>query len=166
MRPNLRIDPDPAGNTKTEPNMPAIKAARKASPAKAAKAVPVVAAVAAKPANAHEAFIASRDAAQALATPVYNGLSLAVHRSAKRPKLADYIARIGSPVQCASSATTRDLSALAVIKSATGNKPGAAFDPASYGADIGTISRLASLKLIGLSDGKPVLTALGASHKA
>jgi hypothetical protein len=139
-------------------------------PAKAAATVKPVAAVAAKPAkpdatNDRAERVALIGEARKAVAATYNGASLAVH-SSRTPKLADCIARIAQPVQqAANGASDRDHSLL--LRIASQAKAGA-FDPSSpaIAADLGVISRLASLKYIA-TDGKAcTITASGAERVA
>jgi hypothetical protein len=134
------------------------KAARKPNAAKAAK--PVKAAAPAKP-NAADQRNAERERAlanRAIVAPHYNGPSLASHAS-RAPKLADALARIANPVQRAKSATVRDESAAVLCaKHADAN---GFFCPVAATADLGTLSRLASLGHLTVTDGKAQLTETG-----
>jgi hypothetical protein len=104
------------------------------------------------------------DKARATVRAHYNGASLTVHAH-RAPKLADCIARIKAPTCGANSASKRDESLLLLIASATGGKPGA-FNPASpeLAADLGVISRLASLGFIAAPGDQPTLTDKGAQY--
>lgn len=105
-----------------------------AAPAKA-EAAPLV--------NERLAAIAT---ARELARSRYAGPSGAVHASNKARRIADYVARVKNPIQQAASPSERDLSLLKVIKQqadASGK-----FDPTTFVADAGVVSRLASLGLI------------------
>lgn len=102
-------------------------------------------------------------AARATVSKLYSGPSLAVH-AAKPGKLAVYIARIQTPRQATDAATVRDESLLSLL-AANADKAGH-FDPSapSIAADLGVISRLASLGFIA-SDGKLcTITATGAER--
>lgn len=104
------------------------------------------------------------DAARAAVAKHYNGASLTAH-SHRVPKLADCIARISNPVQRATSASVRDESLLLLIADSVNGKP-VAFEPASpaIAADLGVLSRLASLGMLAITDGKPTLTQRGADY--
>jgi len=98
---------------------------------------------AAKPAA--DAANATRErctANRATASAHYNGPSLVAHAS-RAPKLADALARIATPVQRAKSATVRDESAILLL-SKRADKDGT-FCPVDCTADLGALSRLASL---------------------
>lgn len=100
------------------------------------------------------------DAARHAVAVVYNGPSLAVHR-AKPGKHAVYVARVQNPGHRTDTVSKRDESLLALIAS-NADKSGT-FDPtaANINADLGIISRLASLGLI-TTDG----TVISATDKA
>lgn len=100
------------------------------------------------------------DAARNAVAVVYNGPSLAVHR-AKPGKHAVYVARVQNPGHRTDTVSKRDESLLALI-ARNADKSGA-FDPtaANINADLGIVSRLASLGLI-VTDG----TTITATDKA
>jgi hypothetical protein len=107
---------------------------------------------AAKPSqpSQHEADKARCAANRETVKPHYNGPSLTSHAT-RPPKLADAIARIAKPVQRAKSATTRDESALALL--AKRADASGTFCPVDCTADLGALSRLASLGLIAVAPG-------------
>jgi hypothetical protein len=115
-------------------------------------------------------FIERKAAATLSVLPLYDGESLAVHRSDKIPASQAYLDRVASPVQKAKSATARDDSALlSYYDHLTTYRAGdysAGFNPDSFGADLGALSRNASLHRVALSDDKQhiVLTPLGISQ--
>lgn len=136
------------------PNTTKAKAARKPATPKAAKP--------AKPSNVdlraaeRERCIANR----ATVAPHYNGASLVSHAS-RAPKLADALQRVANPVQRAKSATPRDESALALALShADGN---GTFCPVAATADLGALSRLASLGFLAVAGERIKLTETGLS---
>ena len=123
----------------------------------------------AKPAtpDAKAEFLERKSAATLSAIPLYNGPSLSVHRSDKQPAAAAYLERVASPVQKAKSATVRDDSALLTYYDHlttyhAGNYLDG-FNPDRFGADLGALSRNASLYRVQLTDcGQHVqLTPLG-----
>lgn len=85
---------------------------------------------------------------RAIVAPHYSGASPTSHAT-RPPKLTDALQRIATPVQRAKSATTRDESALALCL-AHADKSGT-FCPVAATADLGALSRLASLGLIATS---------------
>lgn len=123
---------------------------------------PVAVKPAAKP-SASDNANANRErclANRAIVVPHYNGASLATHRSAP-PKLADALARVADPIQRAKSATPRDESALALAfkhSDAAGT-----FCPVAATADLGALSRLASLGHLAVSGQRIALTPSGLS---
>ena len=127
---------------------------------------PAIAAAAVKPA-AKPSASAQRDASRerclanaAIVKPHYNGASLVTHASVA-PKLADALARVSSPIQRAKSATPRDESALALaFKHSDASNT---FCPVAATADIGALSRLASLGHLAVSGQRIALTATGLS---
>jgi hypothetical protein len=138
---------------------PATRNVAKAAKASAAKPVKP-----ATPANA-EAPAASRfDAHRTTAKAFYSGDSLTVH-SRKPGKAAAYLDRIRNNTHSTSVATARDESLLAVIHR---NNNAGAFDPVALGADLGVISRLASLGYITVrgtgENATPALTNTGAER--
>lgn len=132
--------------------------------AKPAKAPRGKAAKPAAPATPADKATAERErclANLAIVRPHYAGPSAATHRS-RAPRLADALQRIASPIQCAKSATPRDDSGLllcAKYADASG-----AFDPTLATADLGMLSRIASLGFIEIRNGKAALTATGSSR--
>jgi hypothetical protein len=104
---------------------------------------------AAKPSQA-DAIRERCTANRATVAPHYAGASPVSH-AIRAPKLADAIARIRKPVQRAKSATARDESLLALLaKRADAN---GTFCPVDCTADLGALSRLASLGFIGVAPG-------------
>lgn len=111
------------------------------------------------------AAIAERiSGARAVAAVLYNGPSLAIHGANRNPKLQACIDRVAAPIQRAASATVRDLSALAAAKAHLIGETDT-FEPNTYGADLGTLSRIASLGLIATDGTAIFVTALGKSTK-
>lgn len=117
-----------------------------------------------KPASSDAARNAERErcaANAAIVRPHYSGPSLATHRS-RAPRLADALQRIASPIQCAKSATVRDDSGLLLCFKHSGAD--GTFNPCDATADLGMLSRIASLGFIS-TDGKTAkLTASGLSR--
>lgn len=143
-------------------NVPAVTVApaavKPAKPAKPAKAV-------AKPAP-DALRNADRDRCQAnraIVAPHYNGASLVSHNTVP-PKLADALARVANPIQRAKSATVRDESALMLARKHC-DKSGT-FCPVAATADLGALSRLASLGFLAVSGNRIALTKAGASRAA
>jgi hypothetical protein len=135
------------------------KAAKPAA-AKAAKPVAAKPAIVATPAKAdatnetRERCIANRQHVQ----PYYGGASPVSHAS-RAPKLAEALARVATPVQRAKSATERDCSALVLAaKHCDGNDT---FCPVAATADLGALSRLASLSLLTVDGNRVKLTKAG-----
>lgn len=129
----------------------------------------IVAAKPAKPDYAvqREQRIALISEARNAVAAFYNGASLTVHKS-KAPKLSDCIARIEMPVQrAANGASERDESLLIRLVSVC-DSDGRTFDPSqpNIAADLGVLSRLASLGYIGVaaSTGLPFVTDTGAER--
>lgn len=118
-------------------------------------AVPV-AATPAKP-DAKAEFLERKSAATLSALSQYGGASLAVHRSDKQPSDSAYLARVASPVQKIgpNGPTVRDNSFILAIYDHLsvyhGGDYSAAFNPAHFGADLGTTSRAASVGYLELS---------------
>ena len=114
-------------------------------------------------------FIERKAAAILSALPLYDGQSLSVHRSDKIPAGQAYLDRVASPVQKAKSATSRDDSALLTyydhLTTYHNGDYLSGFNPDRFGADLGALSRNASLNRVTLSDDKQhiVLTPLGIS---
>jgi hypothetical protein len=129
----------------------------------AAKAVkPTVANVS----NASDKRNAERERAQAnraIVAPHYAGASPTSHAS-RAPKLAEALARVATPVQRAKSATTRDESAL-ILASRHADKAGT-FCPVEATADLGALSRLASLGLLAVAGNRIAITKAGADLAA
>lgn len=98
-------------------------------------------------------------AARIVAAAVYNGPSLSVHASFRNGKLAEYLDRVNTPKQRAGSETDRDTSALAVAFKHCDAKH--TFNPCDYGADLGAISRLASLNYLRVAGDRIALTDTG-----
>lgn len=148
----------------------AAKAALLAS-APAAIVAPVAPAIAApaKPDKAAErsARVALTVASHAFTSALYSG-SQPVH-SAKPGKLADYIARIQQPRHTAPNGTSeRDHVLLRRIVAVLGPvSAGTAFDPSApnLAADIGVISRLASVAYI-VTDGSTVTFTKAGAERA
>lgn len=124
----------------------------------AAPALPVVAATV-KPDRS-----AIIDACRVHVAKLYNGASLTVHAKRAAP-IGAYIAVIKSPNhKCGpSGASTRDESLLSLIASKSDAKTGA-FDPVAVYADIGVISRLASIGYIAMRGDAVTLTDSGAER--
>jgi len=94
----------------------------------------------------------------------YNGPSLTVHAS-RHPKLSDCVERIAKPIQRADNPSVRDESLLLAI-GAHADKSGA-FDPSTFGCDLGVISRLASLGFLTVNSANmPALTKAGTERAA
>jgi hypothetical protein len=139
-----------------------IVATVKAKPAKRSRKPK--AAKPAKPANAAERSNADRErciANRAIVAVHYNGPSLTSHAS-RAPKLADALARIATPIQRAKSATTRDESALLLCLKHS-DKAGT-FCPVAATADLGALSRLASLGFLTVAGNRAKLTKAGAER--
>lgn len=115
-------------------------------------------------------FIERKAAATLSALDLYAGQSLSVHRSDKQPAAAAYLERVAKPVQLAKSATSRDDSALLSyydhLTTYFGGDYLSGFNPDRFGADLGALSRAASLNRVTLTaDGLHVqLTPLGISQ--
>jgi hypothetical protein len=115
-------------------------------------------------------FIERKAAAILSALPLYDGQSLSVHRSDKIPAGQAYLERVAAPVQKAKSATSRDDSALLTyydhLATYFGGDYTSGFNPDRFGADLGALSRNASLNRVALTDDKQHvrLTALGISQ--
>lgn len=146
----------PAKAKPTRANAKAKAAAKQAKPKPAAKP--------AKPNKAEAARNAERDrcvANAAIVKPHYNGASLATHAS-RAPKLADALARIANPIQRAKNPTERDQSGLMLcFKHSDAN---GFFDPVAATADLGMLSRIASLGFIARDGQRAKLTADGLSR--
>jgi hypothetical protein len=135
-----------------------------------------VAPIAATPAvpDAKAAFLERKANATLSAISQYAGASLAVHRSDKQPADATYLARVASPVQKIgpNGPTVRDNSfILAVYDYLTtyfGGNYAVGFNPANFGADLGTTSRAASVGYLALTDDASdiVLTPTGIERGA
>jgi hypothetical protein len=143
-----------------------------AAPTEAAPVAPVAAAPAVPDAKA--AFLDRKANATLSAISLYPGASLAVHRSDKQPADATYLARVASPVQKIgpNGPTVRDNSfILAVYDYLTtyfGGNYAVGFNPANFGADLGTTSRAASVGYLALTDDASdiVLTPTGIERGA
>lgn len=98
---------------------------------------------------------------RAIVAPHYNGPSLTSHSSTP-PKLADALARVANPVQRAKTATQRDDSALALAYKHS-DKAGT-FCPVAATADLGALSRLASLGYLTVRGNRIALTKTGAER--
>lgn len=115
-------------------------------------------------------FIERKAAATLSALDLYAGQSLSVHRSDKQPAAAAYLERVAKPVQLAKSATSRDDSALLSyydhLTTYFGGDYLSGFNPDRFGADLGALSRAASLNRVTLTDDKlhVQLTPLGISQ--
>jgi len=165
--------PELPANVRDTSMLEAVNAAIEAAPAAddtpAPDAAPAAVAAPAKP-DLKAEFIERKAAAILSVLPLYDGESLAVHRSDKIPAAQAYLDRVASPVQKAKSATARDDSALlSYYDHLTTYHAGdylAGFNPDRFGADLGALSRNASLNRVTLSDDKQhiVLTALGVSQ--
>lgn len=139
---------DATTTTTVAPVAPAAaKPAKRARKAKAAKPAKPAATGADKQSANRDRCLANA----AIVKPHYSGPSLATHRSAP-PQLAAALQRIASPVQCAKSATPRDESGIALC-ARHADKAGT-FCPVAATADLGVLSRLASLGLIAVSGDK------------
>jgi hypothetical protein len=129
-------------------------------------ATPDAVATPAKP-DAKAEFLERKAAATLSVIPLYNGPSLSVHRSDKQPAAAAYLERVAKPVQIAKSPTVRDDSALLSyydhLTTYHGGDYLAGFNPDRFGADLGALSRNASLNRVTLTDDKQhvQLTPLG-----
>jgi hypothetical protein len=161
-------DPDSERPTTAPANEPAPTA-----PAANEPAAPSEPAPASEPSNRSKLqaeFDERRVAAISSSLPLYDGPSLAVHRSDKQPADAAYLSRVAKPVQIAKTIKPRDdASLLACYDHLTTYYAGdysAGFNPARFGADLGAISRNASLNRLGLTpDGQHVvLTPLGLAN--
>jgi hypothetical protein len=124
--------------------------------------VPTTAPVAVPDAKA--AFLDKKAAATLSAISLYPGASLAVHRSDKQPADSTYLARVASPVQKIgpNGPTARDNSFILAVYDYLSNYFGAnysvGFNPANFGADLGTTSRAASVGYLALtSDGNDII---------
>lgn len=129
---------------------------------KPAAAKPAVAVAAPAPAKLSERD-ATRERAianRAIVAAHYNGASLTSHAS-RAPKLADALARVANPVQRAKSATARDESALALALSHADEN--GTFCPVAATADLGALSRLASLGFLSVAGERIALTETGLS---
>ncbi len=115
-------------------------------------------------------FDEKRCAAITSSLGLYDGPSLAVHRSDKQPADAPYLSRVAKPVQIAKNIKPRDdanlLACYDHLTTYYGGDYTAGFNPARFGADLGAISRNASLNRLGLTpDGQHVvLTPLGLAN--
>jgi hypothetical protein len=118
--------------------------------------VPTTAPVAVPDAKA--AFLDKKAAATLSAISLYPGASLAVHRSDKQPADSTYLARVASPVQKIgpNGPTARDNSFILAVYDYLSNYFAAnysvGFNPANFGADLGTTSRAASIGYLALTD--------------
>lgn len=152
----------PAAPVAAKPSKPTRKTAKAKAAAKQAKAKP--AAKLAKPNKAEAARNAERErclANAAIVRPHYSGPSLATHAS-RAPKLADALARIAKPIQRAKNPTERDESGLLLcFRHADAN---GCFDPVAATADLGMLSRIASLGFIVRDGQRAKLTADGISR--
>jgi hypothetical protein len=134
--------------------------------------VPTTAPVAVPDAKA--AFIERKANATLSAISLYPGASLAVHRSDKQPADSTYLARVASPVQKIgpNGPTARDNSFILAVYDYLSNYFGAnysiGFNPANFGADLGTTSRAASVGYLALTDDASdiILTASGIERGA
>jgi hypothetical protein len=97
---------------------------------------------------------------RAIVAPHYSGASPVSH-AARSPKLADALARVANPVQRAKSATTRDESALALALAHADSN--GTFCPVAATADLGALSRLASLGFLTVAGERIALTETGLS---
>lgn len=157
--------------------MPANKKPSKRAVAKAAKLasatviVPVAPAVAsvAKPDKSADRLARQLATAEshAFVSKLYGGASMPVHRSAPG-KLARYISRIQQPGHACTETSDRDHALLRRIGDAVPgiSKAGGAFDPcaANIAADLGVISRLASVGYVATDGATVTLTATGATR--
>lgn len=89
----------------------------------------------------------------------YSGASSASHAS-RAPKLADALVRIANPIQRAKTATARDESALVLCLTHADAK--GTFCPVAATADLGALSRLASLGFLTVAGQRAKLTDTGA----
>lgn len=122
-------------------------------------------AIVATPVQPTAAEISKRDADKArceankrIVQPHYDGPSLTTHRSVP-PKLAEALSRVANPIQRAKSATPRDESALALAASHA--DADGTFCPVAATADLGALSRLASLGHLAVSGNRIALTKSG-----
>lgn len=93
---------------------------------------------------------------------LYSGPSNVIH-TRKPGKLDAYIARVKQPVQSADVASPRDEALLAIIHR---NNVNGTFDPCAIAADLGVISRLASLGYVTMRGDKLALSTTGAERAA
>lgn len=135
---------------------PAAKPAKRTRKPAAAKPAPV----AATPASQRDAVRERAQANRAIVAPHYAGASPVSHAT-RAPKLADALARVANPIQRAKSATTRDESALALALTHA-DKAGT-FCPVAATADLGALSRLASLGFLTVAGERIKLTPTGLS---
>lgn len=136
-------------------------------------AAPVAAAPVAAP-DAKAAFLERKALATTSAVSLYPGASLAVHRSDRQPADSKYLERVASPVQKIgpNGPTARDNSFILAVYDylATyfGGDYSVGFNPANFGADLGTTSRAASVGYLALTDSGTdiVLTPAGITRGA
>lgn len=101
--------------------------------------------------DAKAEFLNRKAAATASVLPLYAGASLAVHRSDRQPADSKYIERVASPVQKIgpNGPTPRDNSFMLAVYdffvAYRGSDFSGGFNPAQFGADLGTTSRAASV---------------------
>jgi hypothetical protein len=124
--------------------------------------------------DAKAAFLERKALATTSAVSLYPGASLAVHRSDRQPADSKYLERVASPVQKIgpNGPTARDNSFILAVYDylATyfGGDYSVGFNPANFGADLGTTSRAASVGYLALTDDKAdiVLTPAGITRGA
>jgi hypothetical protein len=145
------------------PDAPVTDAAPDAPAPDAAPVAPVTAAPVAVP-DAKAAFLDKKATATLSALSQYSGASLAVHRSDKQPADGTYLARVASPVQKIgpNGPTARDNSFILAVYDYLSNYFAAnysiGFNPANFGADLGTTSRAASVGYLALTaDGSDII---------
>jgi hypothetical protein len=124
--------------------------------------------------DAKSAFLERKATATSSAVSLYPGASLAVHRSDRQPADSKYLERVASPVQKIgpNGPTARDNSFILAVYDylATyfGGDYSVGFNPANFGADLGTTSRAASVGYLALTDAGTdiVLTPAGITRGA
>lgn len=153
----------------------AVEATTEAAPDAAPDAAPVAPVTAAPAApDAKAAFLERKAAATSSVLPLYAGASLAVHRSDRQPADSKYIERVANPVQKIgpNGPTARDNSFILAVYDylATyfGGDYSVGFNPANFGADLGTTSRAASVGYLSLNEAGTdiVLTPAGITRGA
>jgi hypothetical protein len=122
--------------------------------------------------DAKAEFLNRKATATTSAVSLYAGASLAVHRSDRQPADAKYIERVASPVQKIgpNGPTPRDnsfmLSVYDFFVTYRGSDFAGGFNPAQFGADLGTTSRAASVGYLSTDLSDIYLTEAGIERGA